>query len=1397
MRSPQANNWCIHNTKHNSMILTTKNKELAIFGQTLNDVKKKLIDFNDIWMQGGRFGSSKQQFIPEEKIIKELSLDEAVQQLKSLNQFVVSGKMTYEQYFNTIGKGNTVLKTYVTTTDQQSQSVQGLIKASQDARAAQIAHNEQIKNLTFSAKAGKVALQALTTVGNMFAMWIIGKVIDAATTAFDNWTHSMDNAKEELEEANSKLEEVNSELAATVSRIDELHAKENLSLVEAEELEKLKTTNTELERELRIREELAKVNGTKANKEALLYFNSTSGSFWESFFADFKDIITNFDFFGGNNLSFDVSPVFTDKVFEAEYYIEQAEKLKQKLTKIADKDSKDYKSISAEIKEIEENLSKTIVDFMEKDDLLIEGEDHGLLERLAALYEKYDVYTNGNAYVVENKLSSILAKVDFADNAKELEELGKSGELSLDNIASKFPNLIAYLDRAGISAQELYQYIMALANPDAINYSNVKKQLLYSIGGRQDEAQESLREILSLDKEEFVLEAYLKVRAQYGDHPEGWTAKDWIYNIQQELNNNPVEFKTSISSFEDAWSDLLASEEESTKKLGETLFDLAEKGRLTTEVFNEADSMGYFKNLGISADEAAYKINQLADITSQLSSMSSQISKISEALETKRDNDFVSADTLSGFDAEIRGLDSWDHFQEVLGNVNSFYDDCRKAANALASEWLNSNDFLAQLTEQNKEYYATQLKAMGVENYEELLTYAQELDTAKKALSLASFDLAAATYDEVQALINDGTYSDLAQQQIWNLVLAKQVSEGLTLSTAADCENLAALAQNAGVTGNAITLLTRLMNLYNNMTNGIYGNNQHAIENAKKEAASLKNQIDSVLSKNVKEAPVIKPRLILTPSVKSISDDAKNAADDTEKAAEEAARAAEEALDRFLSAQEAALHAGKLSFQEYCHTVSSYLQTALASGTIGPEKYWSAWQSFLNVQKNSHDAAISAVTRRIDREINALRDNQDSMTAAYQSQIDSLEKQKELLQGANEERKRQLDLQKALYEQERAYHQRTILRYSEDQGLHYVQDSQALRDAKTQVEDTRLQIRIAEIDKSVAGLEEMRDSQKAAIDSMISDLENYKEQWNHISTAYEEAQDSRLAAMILGQNWEADILCMRTDVLTAFTDNYIRLQQQIADAAWESANAQIEAQKEAAKGAEGTTRPAQSPGISEPPSAPEPAVPKKKTIISGGGGNAQKLAFVRADSTLLRFHTGLKQGPVDSHSFDDDFRLVQRAGLKSNEVPAILKEGEAVATQEQIRNLAGSLRLTGNSQNNFVLLNGTKLSPLQPGDEMYDLVRKFNTYLENIDGRLEKMLPSAVYEQNRQMANAANPSVNSSVVNNKNVQPVSVGDIHITCPGITSQEVARQVGDQLNHMFSGLHLDAMQRSTMR
>ncbi len=792
----------------------------------------------------------------------------------------------------------------------------------------------------------------------------------------------------------------------------------------------------------------------------------------------------------------------------------------------------------------------------------------------------------------------------------------------------------------------------------------------------------------------------LHIAAEQIEVPEG-TLLSWDELIAKikEVQSSTLNIETSIS-FDQAWADSFTSENDAVKELGNSLLDLAEKGRLTTETFNQEDSTNYFKNLGISAEEAVAKVNQLVDESQQLSSMSGNISKISEALGTKRDNKFVSADTLSGFDAEIRGLESWDHFQEVLSNVNSSYNDCRKAANTLASEWLNNSDFLAQLTEQNREYYASQLKAMGIENYDEILTYAYQLTTAKEALTQAGFDLSAATFDEVQALISEGEYSALAQQQIWNLVLAKQISEGLTLNTAADCENLAALAQNAGVTGEAVTLLTHLMNLYNNMANGVYGNNQHAVENARKEAERLKSQIDSLLSKSIKETPVLKPRLKPSPAVKSISDDAEAAAEEAKRAAEEAARSAEETLDGFLSRQEAALNAGRISFQEYSDTVSSYLQAAFASGSLSAQKYWSALQSFLTVKKDSYDAAVSAVTERIDREINTLRDRQDSIAAGYQSQIDSLEKQKELLQGANEERKRQLDLQKALYDQERAHQQRTILQYSESQGIHYIQDAQALRDAGTQVEDARLQIKTEELEQAVTDLEEARDREKASLDHMILNLEHYRDQWNQISTAYEEAQENQLAAMILGQNWEADILGMRTDVLAAFTDNYIRLQQQIADAAWESANAQIAAQTEAAKGTDGTKGTAQA---------------QIKNLAEG-----------------LRHTEG--KAPAD----------------------------QAALTQETV-----------------ITRGGLTLTPVQPGEEMYELMQKYNTYLESIDGNLEKMLPSTAYEQGGLVQEDIGRVTGITIANSKKIQPLVNQNFHISLPNVTNSTSAEALLNDL------------------
>lgn len=155
-----------------------------------------------------------------------------------------------------------------------------------------------------------------------------------------------------------------------------------------------------------------------------------------------------------------------------------------------------------------------------------------------------------------------------------------------------------------------------------------------------------------------------------------------------------------------------------------------------------------------------------------------------------------------------------------------------------------------------------------------------------------------------------------------------------------------------------------------------------------------------------------------------------------------------------------------------------------------------------------------------------------------------------------------------------------------------------------------------------------------------------------------------------------------------------------------------------------------------------------------------------------------------------------------------IKKGDIVFNHEQSVELLKNGHTSGRGKayadgtvggGKILTSDGSILRPLQPGDKMYDLCQKFDAYFKNIDGNLEKLVPNSVYEQNREWNKLADQITyaNSVVNNSKNVQHVIHGGINITCPGITSQEVARQVGVELNNMFNGMHNEAEQRSRMR
>jgi DNA repair exonuclease SbcCD ATPase subunit len=73
------------------------------------------------------------------------------------------------------------------------------------------------------------------------------------------------------------LESLNSELKTTKDRIDELNSQDSLTIVEQEELEKLKQQEASLERQIKLQEKLAQdAQKTQATKIAKNYKKSTS-----------------------------------------------------------------------------------------------------------------------------------------------------------------------------------------------------------------------------------------------------------------------------------------------------------------------------------------------------------------------------------------------------------------------------------------------------------------------------------------------------------------------------------------------------------------------------------------------------------------------------------------------------------------------------------------------------------------------------------------------------------------------------------------------------------------------------------------------------------------------------------------------------------------------------------------------------------------------------------------------------------------------------------------------------------------------------------------------------------------------------------------------------------------
>ena len=131
--------------------------------------------------------------------------------------------------------------------------------------------------------------------------------------------------------------------------------------------------------------------------------------------------------------------------------------------------------------------------------------------------------------------------------------------------------------------------------------------------------------------------------------------------------------------------------------------------------------------------------------------------------------------------------------------------------------------------------------------------------------------------------------------------------------------------------------------------------------------------------------------------------------------------------------------------------------------------------------------------------------------------------------------------------------------------------------------------------------------------------------------------------------------------------------------------------------------------------------------------------------------------------------------------------------------VSGNAHAEGTGDGTWIGADGHRYRDIQPGDRAYELQKAFEPLLNKWLSGEEDIISNAVFEGQRQMERWTKEITNNTAINNitnKNVQQPIVNNINVTCPGVTSQQVAEQIGDvldkELDKKFNGLHLKAMQ-----
>lgn len=332
-----------------------------------------------------------------------------------------------------------------------------------------------------SAVLGSVAQFAIPLILGGLAIHA-GKSLWNNVLTNNNANKKYEESSQKYDNAVSERDSLQSEYNTNKERYYELNAKENRSTDEQAELENLASKNSLMESQLKVKDNL--VDATQKQqaldaKDALeksgLRTDKTSAHWYENGLLRGKTGVKYQDDIDEAN---DMIEKLNRQKAEREELISNEsnyspEKFKKKLASIED----DISTTEGQLTDSVADISDKAQDLWDDNGNLIDESARNTAKRVQQLTDNYKKAV-GSTSTTSDKMNNIFALSQFSDLKDKLIAAGKSGGTdAIQKMIDDTDGLKDAMNNAGLTADDLKDSIMSIADPDAKNLEGIKENL--------------------------------------------------------------------------------------------------------------------------------------------------------------------------------------------------------------------------------------------------------------------------------------------------------------------------------------------------------------------------------------------------------------------------------------------------------------------------------------------------------------------------------------------------------------------------------------------------------------------------------------------------------------------------------------------------------------------------------------------------------------------------------------------------------------------------------------------------------------------------------------------------------------------------------------------------------